>query len=328
MEYDLNERDNYEKYIAERLLRYIDIIKCGISFFDVHAEIDDKYKNQVNFFDKDNKLISSQRFELPTDFEERNNALINASVGVLYFSFKTKEGYLINIKSSGKDNEYDSHQLQINYGPYTKHIELYRKENRLTALIAYITGQKDFGEKFLEIYDEDNFQILEFKLNNAYGPYRSNYYENGVQRDVRYYYQYDSPTKYNIDIIYSETFGGVNSLDPKYVQMGVTCSLNGNEGNTRSNATLSWAKINSYLNKAKSIIAHPRSKETIKYLENDLEREFPGIIDFINKNYELYKIMTNLDYLEDEELKDTEFIPMCNLLDIASKKLLLEKKDN
>ena len=71
-------------------------------------------------------------------------------------------------------------------------------------------------------------------------------------------------------------------------------------------------KIIDYISK---ILSHPRSKETISYLEEEIEREFPGIMNYIKRNFDVYNKITGLTYEKDqefEELINGIIIPECN----------------
>ena len=72
-----------------------------------------------------------------------------------------------------------------------------------------------------------------------------------------------------------------------------------------------------------------RSKETISYLEEEIEREFPGIMNYIKRNFDVYNKITGLTYEKDqefEELINGIIIPECNFKAKKNKSIKRIKK--
>ena len=77
------------------------------------------------------------------------------------------------------------------------------------------------------------------------------------------------------------------------------------------------------------ILSHPRSKEIISYLEIEMEREFPGIMNYIKTNFNVYNEITELTYEENlvfENLYKSIILPECDLPVNKEKKLNRKQK--
>ena len=321
IEFSQKEAKEYKQYVSEELLEFIDTIKFGLSFFNIKAFINDKHKNQIDIYDSNNKLLHSKRIEAPKNRTELIECLLKAQFNA---KFRTNIGEL-SWKSEpineGKRSE--NHYIHLNCNNYSKSISIYKRNGKILEIEAKIYGQKDFNIKKISVSKMQG-EWVNFELDDVFGP-NGNHKEGKVRRLT-----YDnSISNWDISAHIKEEYAHEKrmSLDSSHT------SWDGKEkdritiweNNNRKTFEVSNTKMKDYINK---ILSHPRSKEIISYLEEEIEREFPGMINYIKNNFDVYNKITGLTYnkgQEFEELINGLFIPECDFATEKNKKKLIKR---
>ena len=277
IEFSQKETLEYEQYVVEELSKFIDTIQFGLSFFDIKAFINEKHRNQIDFYDSNNKLLHSKRIETPKNKTELLMCLFKAQFAA---EFRTDLGEFF-WKSESTDDNSESYYFNLNCGDYSKGIDICRKNGKIWNIDAKIYGQKDFNLKELSISNA-NSEWLEVKLDDVFG-------SKGNHKDGKVRCLYYDKSTFNMNIS--------ASINEKYVYEK-SASINSEhtswdgeerdriiiwKNNNRKEFEVSNATMIDYINK---ILSHPRSKEIISYMEEEMRREFPGIITFIKNNFD------------------------------------------
>lgn len=308
---ELSQKDTekYEQYVSEELAKYIDTIQFGLSFFGIMAQINEENKNQIDFYDENNNLLHSKIINAPKNKTELIEGLLKAQFSAKFrtnlgeFSWKSEP---IN---EGENSE--NYYFNLNCGDYSKSIVICRRDGKISSIEAQINGKEDFNIKKLSV-SNINGEMINFELDDVFGS-KGNHEEGKVRK------LYYNKSKYNNDIYacISEAYAHEKntSLESSHT------SWDGEEkdriitwnNNDRKEFIVPSIKMLDYITK---ILSHPRSKEIITYLEGEIEKEFPGMIDFINSNFNAYNKIKGLTYETDpefEELHNSVILPECDL---------------
>ena len=302
----------YIESISEELASFISTIQFGLNFFGVQARIDENHKNQINYYDSNNKLLRSMKIQPPKVKRElldiyakkQFNDKFNADFGNIRWN--------INIIDSEGENS-ENYYFNLDCENHSKTIRIYRRQGKIVGIEAQINGQKDFNIKNLEV-SEIKGERINIELDNVFGP--DGDHENGIVRRIVY-----SKSSLDKDIsIYvhiGEDYAHKNSrlLYASYTCSGGIESDNITLWNNQERTTERLSDYDDPINNIDKILSHPRSKETISYLEKEIDREFPGMMHFIKTNLSVYNKITGLSYEQDphfEELINSTILTECD----------------
>ena len=296
-----------KKLITAELKKYISTINIGLSFYGIHAKINNNSENQLDFYDIKNNLIYSRQFEdtcgiLVSDFDIRLNT-----------EFVDNYGNTIKYFLDDSHNYRHCFILSSPEKKYGYRIELtYNKNNTVLENIEVRTtnANDDYVFKRLNI-DEGN---LYAELNNQFGPYGN--YIDGEKRKIWYispknivnypnFFMTESVLP-NSTENYHQISGGLNglSLDKTYTTGPLTCQQ------------FNSASLN--------ITRHPRNKETIEYILDELDKQLPGIKTFTINNFSIYSDVMNGEYESDpvlDEMINNTIQNECNIKKKERKKI-------
>ena len=313
--------EKYEQYASEKLASFIDTIQLGLSFLGIKANINENQKNRIDFYDCNNNLLHSDIIEAPKNKTEYIACLSNTQFSS---KFKTNLGEVFwkgEPINEGKNSE--NYYFYLDCGDYSRDIFVARRNGKISSIEAKIYGQKDFNTKELEINNIKG-QWLKFYLDDVFGP--KGKHEDGKARCLRY-----SKSIFNSDIsaCMYEKYGNkkYTSIDSSHTSW---------DGNERDRITI-WEndRVNTFevsdikvLDYISGILSYPRSKEIISYMEKEIEREFPGMMNFIKTNFEIYNQITGLNYDNDQEFKELYngvILPECDFTNEESKNILARR---
>ena len=313
--------EEYEQYVSEELAKFIDTIQFGLSFFGIKANINEKNKNQIDFYDSTNFLLHSEKIETPKTKTELIKCLLKCQFCA---SFRTDLGkFSWKSESINEDENSENYYFDLNCGDYSKNISICRRNGKISSIDAQIYGQEDFNIKKLSVSNIKG-EWVDFELDDVFGP-KGNH-ESGKVRRLTY-----DKSIFNRDISahLSEKYGYKKAASfasshtswDREEKDRITIWKN----NDKKEFIVSSITMIDYINK---ILSHPRSKETISYLEEEIERAFPGMISFIKANFDVYNKITGLTYEKDEkfeELINGMIIPKCDFPTKKSKNILTKK---
>ncbi len=310
--------EKYEQYVSEELFKFIDIIQFGLSFFDIKAYINENNKNQIDFYDSNNNLLCSKKIEAPKTKTEYVTCLLKAQFSE---RFRTDIGELF-MKSEPIDEDSENYYFDLICGDYSKSLFIARRNGEISSIDVAIYGQKDFNIKKISVSKMDREWVC-FELDDVFGP--NGNHEVGKARKLNYH-----ESKSNMDI-YASIIEKYAHKKSKFVYLDSShTSMNEKgknkitiwENNNREEFEIPSVTMLDYISK---FLSHPRSKETISYVEGEMEREFTGMISFIKNNFDVYNKITGLTYEEDpkfEELINGIILPECDFTTEKQKKLV------
>ena len=159
-----------------------------------------------------------------------------------------------------------------------------------------------------------NYRYLKWDLDNQFGPLGD--FKHGKKRNVTFVEEKD---KGRISVHVVESIGhnkcnGITSETTNY-DGAVKHKISRGLGNFNSDGMyVSREQVIDYIYK---IFSHPRTKETMDYLEKELEKVFPGIIQFIinNLGYEYEEFRNMNAFMDDSFINyyDAIIMDKCNL---------------
>lgn len=320
VDFGQKEAKEYEQYVSKELAKFIGTIQLGSRFFDIKAVINEEHKNQIDFYDSNNKLLHSKRIETPKNKTELITCLLKAQFTT---EFRTDLGEFC-WKSEPKDKNSENYYFNLNCGNYSKRIDICRRNGKIWNIQAKIYGQKDFNIKELSV-SNTNGEWVDFKLDDVFGP-KGNH-EDGKVRHLHY-----DKSMFNKDIS-----ANIREQYAYKKEASINSSHTSWDSEEKDRITIwnnkkqfqfevSNITMIDYINK---ILSHPRSKEIISYLEEEVEREFPGMIEFIKTNFDVYNNITELNYEKDQAFEGVIngiIIPECDFTTQKNKKNLIRKQ--
>lgn len=277
--------------ITQELNEYNEIINTGLGFFGVHAFISDKTENQLDFYDDNNDLLFTKKFE-DTDGIVGWDAIFNQRLSCEFTDkFQHKINYLVDgnrhifLLSSTGDKHY-GYRVEI-----TKDND---KNNYSHILVSTQDKNADYVIKRIEISDKD----LKVELNNQFGPYGN--YEDGEKRYLWY-----------------KTSGDFLSMvEDEWHDKGHYLYGDGSSVKIDNKKIISGLTKQQFLMLSTSIVQHPRNKELVLYAVEELEKQLPGIKEFICNNFPLYNFIVESEYEQDfitESIIKATIHEKCNL---------------
>ncbi len=308
VEHTKEDEEYYKKYIKEKLDSFIGLINTCANFIGIKACINEIHNNQIDFYDINNNLLYSKKMEFPNNKMEYLKAIMGNQFKFEFNKDGNKVSFITNYKNS--DNRIKQ-LLRVEYNTWQKELEITTERHNVVGIDLSIYGQDDFANKRISIHDFNNNQAFLCELNDAFGP-KGNC-NNGIIRSFSYI---NNPGK-----IYINVHEGQGCFNLK----GITTKTEYRDGVFKSIVSRSiknfckekkQVKPSTVIMLKNYLIAHPRTKETIKYLEDQYENEFPGIIDYIrNKLYSIYCIRDELfeENEKFEKLCNSIILPECDL---------------
>ena len=166
-----------KKQITRELKRYIDIFNLGFGFFGYHVVINKDNVNQLDFYDKNNNLVYSRKFEdicgiRVLDFGTRlsTNFIDNYDNEIRYF-FDSNNYRHIFMLAAPNDKKYG----------YKIELEHNADSTDLTKITIGVTnGNDEYVKKELRISEGE----IKVTLNNQSGPYGNHI--DGASRMIWY----------------------------------------------------------------------------------------------------------------------------------------------
>lgn len=261
--------------ISQELEEFITTINRGLGFYGIRVEKDANERNKINFYDKDNNLIFERTF-LDADGILGFEGMLNQR---LKCEFEDKVGNQITYL-------YDNRHIFLLSGPkgtkYGTRIELTGEEGNYAKIMISCTNADDeYVIKSLEV--SDNF--FSIQLDNAFGHYGN--YEDGTTRSLIYH-----------SSLHREPY--LHFAEKVWPQNGayLYCDTAGFKF-FGEEAIVPYSNRKAFDMLATNIVAHPRNREALNYLLDELERKMTGIRDFVLNNSNLYKYLLEVEYVQD-----------------------------
>ena len=290
-----------KKLIAENKIRitkelkyYNSIINIGLGFYGIHAIITTENENKIDFYDQDNNLLHSRIFE-DTDGIIGIEAMLDQR---LKCEFKDTFGntimYLVDDKRhifllSAPEGQKYGYRVEITMG---------NDNNYERICIKTTNANDDYVIKNINIDSGD----LHVELDNQFGPYG-----NYVDGERRHFWYKDTKISGTCLLFMTEDewrlkghhlIGDADGIkiDNKEVVSGLT-----NE---------------QFYLLSTQIARHPRNKEMIVYALEEIDKQLPGIKDFVSNHFPLYNFIVNYEdqpnIIVDAIIQAT-IHPKCNL---------------
>ncbi len=251
-------------------------IKTGFHFLGIKVILNEKNLNQLDFFNFENELIYSKKFE---DTE----ILIDQSTLEFIDCFKNKFTYYCN-----KDTNTFSYSSKANNYYYRVDITQQPREKVSEIAVEITDANSNYIIKRFKISDD----TLEVELNNQSGPYGN--YDDGIERSLHYKSGQLSKNDLFLFMTEDEWYEKGHRL---FVSSGKVM-LDGKE-------QVSKLSVRECRKVSTLIASHPRNRELILYTINELDKRLSGIKKYISDNFSLYSKLTNEDTYESNILVDT-----------------------
>lgn len=258
--------------ITQELNQYIAIIKTGFKFLEINVNLNKENVNQLDFFDNENKLIFSKKFE-ETDGILGIDGILKQRLRTEFINFLGNE--ITYLCDNGK-HIFSLYSKEDNYS-YRIEITQAINQNPSRIMISTSDANSNYIIKKFEISNSD----LKVELNNQLGPYGN--YEDGEKR----YLWYKSP------ILTKERNNLLSMIEDEWYKKGHHLSSDGSEITIDGKKIVSGLTHEQFYVLSTLIACHPRNRELIIYTIDELNKQLPGVKQYISDNFMLYNVLSN-----------------------------------
>ena len=269
----INLREKKEAKITYDLSQYIEIIKTGFKFFGINVSLSKEKLNQLDFFNNENKLIFSKKFEDIDSIISKFDRMLNQKFRTEFSdSLGNKFTYLC-------DNDTHIFILYSELNNYSYCVEITQPLNQKPSRIRISTtdANSNYIIKEFEISDCD----LIAELNNQFGVYGN--YEDGEKRYLWYRNPKLSKRKDNL----------LCMIEDEWYQKGHYLNSDGYEITINGKKVMTGLTQDQFYNLSTLIACHPRNRELIIYTLNELDKQLPGVKKYVSDNFGLYNILSD-----------------------------------
>lgn len=285
--------------ITQELKEYNEVMNVGLGFFGIHVLVSDKVENQLDFYDNENNLLFSKHFE-DTDGLVGLGAILNQRLSCEFKDkFENEITYLV---------DESRHIFLLNStSDYGYRIEITKDNNkgRYSRILVYTEdANADYIIKRIDIDDKD----LIIELNNQFGPHGN--YEDGEKRYLWY-----RKALFPSDASDALLFVTEAEWPEKGHHLVGDCFGIKVDGKK----VIGELSLAQFYTVAKNIATHPRNKELVLYAIEEVEKQLPGVKEFICNNFHLYNFIVNSEYRPNiwtpttDEIMQTIIHEKCNL---------------
>jgi len=295
-----------KKQITKELNQYIEIIKTGFKFLGIKVNLSKENKNQLDFYDNENKFIFSKKFADTDGIIGIDGILKQRLTTEFIDSFGNEITYLYDENGNrhifllySPKNDYD-YRIEI-----TSSID--QKPSRI--MIATTDANSNYIIKKMEIDNCD----LQVELNNQFGPYGN--YEDGEKRYL--WYRNSKLSEGKIPLLCM--------LESEWFEKGHRLSSYGSEIIIDDEKIISGLTHEQFDVLSTLIACHPRNRELLLYTMNELDKQLPGVKQYISDNFILYNILTNENSYEKNPIVESIIQSMihekCNINNNSTRKI-------
>lgn len=263
--------------ITEELNQYIEIIKTGFKFLGINVSLNTETVNQLDFYNGENKYISSKKFE-DTDGIIGIDGILTQRLRTEFIdNFGNEVTYLCDgdrhIFLLSSESHNNSYRVEI-----TQPIN--QKPSRIT--ISTTDANSNYIIKNIEIDSYD----LKVELNNQFGPFGN--YEDGEKRHL--WYRNSILSKGKNDLLFMD--------EDEWFEKGHHLIGNGSEITIDGRKVASGLTREQFYVLSTLIACHPRNRELILFTMDELDKQLPGVKQYVSDNFKLYNVLTNDDSYE------------------------------
>lgn len=257
--------------ITKDLNENIEIIQTGFSFIGIKASLNQKHRNVLDFYSIDDEYLVSKKFA-DTDGIIGIEGLLNQRLTTEFWDCK---GSKITYLCDG-DRHIFLRSSEINR--YVHRIELTKSSDKKIERIEVSTTDPnaDYIIKKIKVDSSD----LEVELNNQFGPYGN--YEDGIKRSLWYRHPLLSNDNKVLYVIEAE-----------WPEKGHILSSDGCQITIDDEQIMSGLSAEEFYLISSLIVSHPRNREIITFTTDELDKQIPGIKQYIYDNFPLYNLLTD-----------------------------------
>lgn len=270
--------------ITEELNQYIEIIKTGFKFLGINVILNKENVNQLDFFNNENKLIFSKKFE-DTDGILGIDGILNQR---LRTEFMDSIGNEITYLCDGDRHIFSLSSEANNYG-YRVEITQPINQKPSRILISTTDANSNYIIKRIEV---DGYDLL-VELNNQFGPYGN--YEDGEKRYL--WYRNPKLSKGQNNLLYM--------IEDEWYEKGHHLSSDGSEITIDGKKIISGLTHDQFYVLSTLIACHPRNRELIIYTMDELDKQLSGVKQYVSDNFILYNVLSNENSYESNPLVET-----------------------
>ena len=294
--------------ITQELKQYIEIIKTGFKFLGINVNLNKEKINQLDFFDNENKLIFSKKFE-DTDGILGIDGILNQRLRtefmdcfgneITYFCGGDRHIFLLSSKAN--DCGYK--------------VEITQPINQEPSRIMISTFDVN-SNYIIKTFEIDNCD-LQVELNNQFGPYGN--YEDGEKRYL--WYRNSKLSKGQNNLLYM--------IEDEWYEKGHQLISDGYEITIDGKKIVSGLTHKQFYVLSTLIACHPRNRELIIYTMDEIDKQLPGVKQYVSDNFILYNVLSNENSYEPipivESIIQSTIHEKCNINNNSIRKV---KKDD
>lgn len=258
--------------ITQELKQYIEIINTGFKFLGINVSLNKEEVNQLDFFDNKNKLIFSKKFE-DTDGILGIDGILNQRLRTEFTDYFGNEiTYLC-------DGDRHIFLLSSNANNYYYRVEITQPINQKPSGIVISTTDAN-SNYIIKRFEIDNCD-LQVELNNQFGPYGN--YEDGEKRYL--WYRNPKLSKGQNNLLYM--------IEDEWYEKGHHLSSDGSEITIDGKKRISGLTNEQFYVLSTLIACHPRNRELIIYTMDELDKQLPGVKEYVSNNFILYNVLSD-----------------------------------
>ena len=258
--------------ITQELKQYIEIIKTGFKFLGTNVNLNKEKLNQLDFFDNENKFIFSKKFK-DTDGILGIDGILKQR---LRTEFMDCFGNEITYVCDGDRHVFLLSSKTNNCG---YRVEITQPVNQKPSRIMILTTDAN-SNYIIKKFEIDNYELC-VELNNQFGPYGN--YEDGEKRYL--WYRNSKLSKGQNNLLYM--------IEDEWYEKGHQLISDGYEITIDGKKIVSGLTHKQFYVLSTLIACHPRNRELIIYTMDEIDKQLPGVKQYVSDNFILYNVLSN-----------------------------------
>lgn len=286
-------KENKQKITTE-LNQYIDIIKKGFGLLEIDVILSKENINQLDFYNNKQHIFSKK-------FKDTDGII--GIDGILNQRLRTEF-----VDSYGKEYTYvcDGNRhiflLSSKESKCGYRVEITQRSNEKPEKITVSAtdANSNYIIKKIEIDSSD----LQVELNNQFGPYGN--YEDGIKRYV--WYRNSNLANGMGNFIYM--------IEDEWYEKGHYLRCDSSTIRLDKKEFAINLSDEQFYALSTQIVCHPRNKELLLFTVDELDKQLPGVKQYILDNFQLYSLLTNNSYVSNpivDSIIDMTIHEKCNI---------------
>lgn len=277
-----------KQLITKELNQCINLIKTGFKFLGINVILSTENVNQLDFYDSENSHIFSKKFEDDAGLIKIDGKFIQVPRLQLEFIDRLGTEYTY-VHCENKHAFY----VTSADGKVYYNIDIFHSINQKPSSVAIYTEVAN-ADYIIKKFDIDNFGCR-VELNNQFGPYGN--IDTGVEKVLRYNSRL-LQRDFDLLLDVSEAYG--NSELYSVCNSGYDIKINWEQRISGLTSKQFYELIN-------MIARHPKNREFILFTIDELDKQLPGIKQYVSENFTLFNSLTDSDLYKPNSIVDSIF---------------------